>query len=141
MASGLGRRAEIPILPIFDLVPPPRLLPKTNFFFKTPTSPTKDGARSRLLDRPAQPMQATLRNRRENSLRQGSYFLIRPTRTTVLSFPLLSPSLLVSSFLPLGQGDLDGGVECPAREVSGDCLWRYPWPIRASRSCSTAHTE
>ena len=37
MASGFGRRAEIPILPIFDLVPPPRLPTKTEFFFKTPS--------------------------------------------------------------------------------------------------------
>ena len=37
MASGFGRRAEIPILPIFDLVPPPRLPTKTNFFLKNPS--------------------------------------------------------------------------------------------------------
>ena len=25
--------------------------------------------------------------------------------------------------------------------MSGDCLWRYPWPIRAFYPCSTAHTR
>ena len=35
MVSRFGCRAEIPISPIFDLVPPPRPLTKTSFFFKT----------------------------------------------------------------------------------------------------------
>ena len=85
-------------------------------------------------------MQTTLRSRRENSLRQGSYSL-SATRTTVSSSLLPPPSLFISRFLPLGEGDLDGGVKCSAREVSGDCLWRYPWPIRAFYPCSTAHTR
>jgi len=57
-------------------------------------SQTKDGARSRRLDRTTQPVQTTLRNRRENSLRQGSCSSTRSMKTTAsysLLFLYISP--------------------------------------------------
>ena len=60
-----------------------------------------------------------------------------PSPCERLSHPLLSFHLF--SLLPLGKGDLDGGVECPAREVSGDRLWRYPWSIRTSPTLAPLH--
>lgn len=139
MGSRFGCRAEIPILPIFDLLPPSRSISKTSFFSKIPISSTKDGARSRRLDRTAQPMQTTLRSRRENSLRQGSYFFTYLMQAVVSCFPLsLFPSLFSPFPLP-GKRNLDGGVKCPAGEVSGNSLWRYPWPICAFHPCPTTN--
>jgi hypothetical protein len=69
--------------------------------FPKPASPTKDGARSRRLDRPAHQLQTTLRSRRENPLRQGSYSFTYPARTTAPCSPL-SPDL--SSVFYLRQG-------------------------------------
>jgi hypothetical protein len=30
------------------------------------------------------------------------------------------------------QGDFNGGMECPAREVPRHCLWRYTWTVLRS---------
>ena len=57
-------------------------------------SQTKHGARSRRLDRTTQPVQTTLRIRRENSLRQGSCSSTRSMKTTAsysLLFLYISP--------------------------------------------------
>jgi hypothetical protein len=112
--------------------------------FPKRTSPTKDGARSRRLDRPAQPMQTTLRSRRENSLRQGSYSLIFSMRTTVSSSPLLSLPLR-SSFstsqareILMEESNVQP-VRCPVTvcgDIHGQFVRSYPCstPTRLSSS-------
>ena len=113
--------------------------PQKQGSFSNLISHPKDGARSRRLDRTAHPMQTTLRSRRKNSLRQGSYSHPRSSaRKMVSSSPHFPLCFIVFHPLLLGERNLDGGVKCPARKVSGYCLWRHPWPICTFHPCSTA---
>jgi hypothetical protein len=40
----------------------------------------------------------------------------------------------LSLSLSAGEGDIDGGIECPASSLSGDGVRGYPWSIRESSS-------
>jgi hypothetical protein len=84
-------------------------------------------------------MQTTHRGGREETMRQGVYAsqilpAIRRQRHFLSSSSVLSAKHVqaCSTHPPfaLDTRDLNGGVQCAAREVSCDRMWRYTWPIR-----------
>ena len=139
MVSRFGCRAEIPILPIFYLVPPSRSPSKTSFFSKSPSHRRRmehevDGWIEQLTQckQLAEADVKTLCDR----------VRIPPhTRTTVSYVPLFSLYLFTSRFPHPGQRNLDGGVKCAAGKMSGDSLWRYPRSIRAFHPCSCTNPQ
>lgn len=136
--SRFGHHAQIPILPIFDLVPrsPTRYKNK---------DPFQNSSHNQRMEHEVDAWIAQLTQCKQLSeadvktlcdrVRFPPHFSERKMVSSPPPFPLC---LILFHLPPLGKRNLNGGVKCPARKVSGYSLWRHPWSICVFYPCSTA---